>query len=50
MAASVADRLSPPQLLAEMLREDRERGFAFEDVFAEDAVLRPAATAAGARR
>jgi hypothetical protein len=31
-----ANRLSPPELLAEMLREDRARGFGFEDVWDED--------------
>jgi hypothetical protein len=34
--AAVADRSKPAELLAEMLREDRDRGYAFQDVWEED--------------
>jgi hypothetical protein len=36
VVATVAVRPQPAELLADMLREDRARGFAFEDVWDED--------------
>ncbi len=36
VATAAADRRTPPELLAEMLREDRAAGFSFAEVFEED--------------
>jgi hypothetical protein len=38
MAVAV-ERKTPPELLAELLREDRAAGFAFDDVFAENVAV-----------
>ncbi len=38
MAVAV-ERKTPPELLRELLHEDRAAGFAFNDVFAEDATV-----------
>jgi hypothetical protein len=37
--AVAAERKTPPELLTELLREDRAAGFTFEDVFAEDVAV-----------